>query len=450
MVSTERDTLSTRRAALHALERIERDQAFVGIADGADDLPDARTRRQVKEYVAGVTRWRRWLDFLLAEYYRGPFDRMERPLKIILRIGLYDLLFLRTPAHAAVHENVELAKREVRRGAAGLVNGILRAIDRQRDDLPEPDTGDVAEDLAIRHSHPTWIVRRWVERFGPEATRELLVWNNRRPIYGLRVNTRRLSAEAFRERLDAHDVAWSASPYLDDFVRVKRLQPVLRAGWLEEGLCAVQDESAGLIVRLLDPQPGETLADTCAAPGGKSLYAAERMQGEGTIYAIDVNGKRLNLVREAAEAQGVAGMLRLHAADLRDWARSPDAPQADRVLLDAPCSGLGVLAKRADLRWQRAPEDLEELTALQDALLDAAARLVRPDGLLVYSTCTIEPEENQHRVEAFLERHAGFALEPAAPYVPEAVTTDEGYLATFPHQHGVDGAFGARLRRVAA
>lgn len=446
IVSTEQDTLSTRRAALHRLERIERDQAFIGRAADADDLPDARTRRQVKEYVAGVTRWRRWLDFLLAAFYRGPFEEMERPLKIILRIGLYDLLFLRTPAHAAVHENVELAKQEVRRGAAGLVNGILRSIDRQRDDLPEPDTGDVAEDLAIRHSHPTWIVRRWVERFGPEATRALLVWNNRRPVYGLRVNTRRTAPEAFQAQLDAHEVAWSPSPYLDDFVRVKRLQPVLQAGWLDAGQCAVQDESAGLIVRLLDPQPGETIADTCAAPGGKTLYAAERMNGEGTIYAADVNERRLNLVCEAAEAHGVADMIHLHAADLRDWAASPEAPQADRVLLDAPCSGLGVLSKRADLRWQRDPKDLKELATLQDALLDAAARLVRPGGLLVYSTCTIEPEENRQRVEAFLERHEDFALDPAAPYVPEAVT-DGDYLATLPHEHGIDGAFGARLRR---
>ena len=246
--------------------------------------------------------------------------------------------------------------------------------------------------------------------------------------------------------LDEEGVAWEPSAYLDDFVRVRRLQAVLRAGWVDAGLCAVQDESGGLVVRLLDPQPGETLVDACAAPGGKALYAAARMQDQGRLIAIDIHPGRLRLAETAAVAQGIT-ILQPHALDLRNFAGHDDLPQADRVLLDAPCSGLGVLAKRADLRWHRTAEEIEALTTLQDQLLDAAARLVRPGGLLVYSTCTIEPEENQQRVEAFLLRHPGFRLEPAKGLVPEAVVTPEGYLATLPHRHHIDGAFGARLRR---
>ncbi len=441
--------MSSRRAALRQLERIERDDAYISQLDveGANEALDARARRQVKDYVAGVTRWRRWLDFLLASFYHGDFDAMERTLQIILRIGLYDLLFLHTPTHAAVHENVELAKQDVRPGAAGLVNGVLRSIDRQRDDLPTPGTGDPAEDLAIRQSHPTWMVRRWIERYGLDATQELLAWNNRRPAYGVRINTLATSVEAFQQQLDAHDVTWAASPHLDDFVRVKGLQPIVEAGWLDTGQCAVQDESAGLVVRVLDPQPGETVIDTCAAPGGKTIYAALRMQGTGTIYAVDVNEARLGLVTEGAAAHGIDDMVRPVAADLRTWAATSDAPQADRVLLDAPCSGLGVLAKRADLRWQRSPDDFDELTALQDALLDAAAQLVRPGGALVYSTCTIEPEENQQRVAAFLARDDRFTLESVEETVPDATVTAEGVFTTLPHEHGVDGAFAARLRR---
>jgi 16S rRNA (cytosine967-C5)-methyltransferase len=210
----------------------------------------------------------------------------------------------------------------------------------------------------------------------------------------------------------------------------------------------VQDESAGLLVQLLDPQPGETILDGCAAPGGKTMAIAGRMGGDGTILAVDAKEERLNLVTEAAEAQGAADMVEAEAAELQAVAARPEPPQADRVLLDVPCSGLGVLAKRADLRWQRAPEDLDELTALQDDLLDAAARMVAPGGVLVYSTCTIEPEENEERVEAFLERHPDFELEPAPDALPADVVTDEGYLATLPHRHRTDGAFGARLRRV--
>ena len=444
-------TLSNRQAVLQQLERIERDRAYVGHLDAdVGGALDARGRRQVKEYVAGITRWRRWLDFLLDTFYHGDFESMERPLQIILRIGVYDLLFLRTPTHAAVHENVELAKQAVRPGAAGLVNGILRSIDRRREALPEPNTGDSVEDLATRQSHPTWMVRRWVDRYGLDGARELVAWNNQRPVYGLRINTLATSVEAIQQQLDEHDIPWAASPYLDDFVRVQRLQPIIEAGWMDDGRVAVQDESAGLIGRVFDPQPGETIIDACAAPGGKSIHAALRMQGEGTIHAVDVHASRMELVMDAAAAHGTESMIQPHAADFCAWATADDAPLADRVLLDAPCSGLGVLAKRADLRWQRSPSDLDELTTLQDDLLDAAAQCVRPGGLLVYSTCTIEPEENQQRVMAFLDRHADYTLVPARGAVPDDVLTGDGFLKTRPHVHRIDGAFAARLRRADA
>ncbi len=439
---------SARALAVRHLNRIEVGGAYAALAGGEDraEETDPRERRQATDYVAGVTRWRRRFDFLLRHFYRGDFDKMEPTLRQILRLGLYDLLILETPPHAALHEAVELARRLVRPGAAGLVNGILRSVLRRQDRLPAPATGDPAEDLALRHSHPTWMVRRWLARFGPDETEALLAWNNARPVYGLRAATLKASVAAFRARLDALGVAWEPSLYLDDFVRVRRLQPVLRAGLLDEGCCAVQDESAGLVVRLLDPQPGETLLDACAAPGGKALYAAARMQNRGRLLAFDVHEGRLALLRQAAADQGVA-ILQAEAADLRDLARRADGPRADRVLVDAPCSGLGVLARRADLRWNRAAEALAERAALQDELLDAAACLVRPGGLLVYATCTIEPEENEHRVTAFLERHPDFTRDPAHSLVPEVVVTPEGYLATLPHRHHVDGAFGARLHK---
>jgi 16S rRNA (cytosine967-C5)-methyltransferase len=290
------------------------------------------------------------------------------------------------------------------------------------------------------------MVRRWLERYGAEETRRLLEANNARPVYGVRVNTHHITPEAFHARLDEEGISWEASPYLDDFVRIRRLQPVIQAGLLADGSCMVQDEGAGLVVRLLDPQPDETVLDACAAPGGKALYAASRMQGRGRVLAYDVHPGRIRLVSQAAGTLGLTNVV-AEAADLRDLAGQQPPPAADRVLLDVPCSGLGVLAKRADLRWQRTPEDMAELVALQDDLLDAAAALVRPGGVLVYSTCTIEPEENEDRVSAFLERHGAFVQRSAGGLVPEGLVTAEGFYAALPHLDGIDGAFAARLER---
>ncbi len=444
--STEETVSPSRYLALEQLERVDHDDAFVErlVPDDADE----RTRRQARELVAGVTRQRRWLDFVLAEAYNKDYESMESRLREILRLGLYEMLFQSTPTRAIVHQYVELAKQTLRPGAGNLVNAILRTIDRDREHIPNPDTGDEAEDLAIRYSHPSWMVRRWVERYGIDEALDLLEWNNRRPMYSVRINPLRTSDEAVSGWLDEEGVVFTRSPYLDDYLRLKRLQPLVQGDLLDDGHVAVQDESAGLIVQLLDPQPGDTVLDGCAAPGGKTMAIAGQLEGEGTIHAVDVKEERLNLVTESAEAQGADAFVETEAGELQAVADRSDAPQADRVLLDVPCSGLGVLAKRADLRWQRSLEDLDELVALQDELLDAAAQLVRPGGILVYSTCTIEPEENEERIEAFLDRRSDFELESAADYVPEDVVSEEGYLMTLPHRNRTDGAFGARLRHV--
>ena len=438
-----RSTPPARVLAAQQLVRIEAEGLFASHVN--EEIEDADDARLASNLVAGVTRLRRWLDFVLTAFIRSDFQAVDPLLQQVLRIGAYDLLERGTPPHAAVSEAVAAARVVAGRGAAALVNGVLRTLARaiEDDTLPVPATGKPERDLAVRYSHPTWLVRRWLQRYGAAEAEALLQASNARPRYALRVNTQRTSREELGARLDALDVAWHPSAYLDGFVVVERLQPVLRAGLLADGLCAVQDEAAGLVVCVLDPQPGELILDAAAAPGGKAFYAAQRMGDRGRVVAVDRYEARTALVQQAADAQGFS-CVEAVTADLRDF--TPPT-SFDRVLLDAPCTGLGVLAKRADLRWQRTPESILELVGLQDELLDAAATHVRQGGVLVYSTCTTEPEENAERVGAFLERRPDFHIEPVGDRVPEAMRTEEGFYEAVPHRHGTDGAFAARLRR---
>lgn len=430
-------TVSTaRQLAYRALTRIDQTEAYV---DQVDIGGTPRQRRQARDVVAGVTRQQRWLWFLITQLYNGTPNDLEPAVVRILKMGLYELLFQATPARAAVHQYVELAKDVVGKRVAGLVNGILRTADRQRDDLPQPDTGDPERDLAICTSMPTWLVRRWAEARGRAETEALLHRLNERPTYALHL------LDVAPADLDDLGVSWTASPYVDGMVRVEALQPIVQAGWLDEGRVMVQGEGAALVVDLLDPQPGDTVLDLCAAPGTKTRSIAHRMNGQGRVWANDHSAHRLQALQETP---GAPGIIETHTADARTLTpdEAPDAPT--HVLLDVPCTGTGVLGRRADLRWRRTPNDVQELVALQDELLEATARLVPPEGTLVYSTCSLLPQENEERVQAFLDRHSDFELAPPTHLPPEV--QHNGFLQTDPVAHGTDGAFGARLRRKSA
>ncbi len=436
---------TARRIAVQRLEKSESEGTYINLL--ADDAIPEVQRARVREYVSGVVRQKRYLDFLISRYYRGKMRKMHPRLRQILRLGIYELLFMDRAEHGVVHEAVELARRQVGAHTAGLVNAILRRVLREREALPLPETGDRAEDLAIRYSYSTWMVRRWLERWGPEATERLLRRMNERPYFSLRIHTQRVAVETLYAWMREHNIPFEPSPWLPEFVRVPRLQEVIRAGWLKEGYCAVQDEGAALVARLVAPAPGERIIDACAAPGGKTLYMAQMSDDQARIEAVDIHPHRVQLIESAAQKAGLTSV-HTHVGDACDLL--PRLAPADRVLLDVPCTGTGVLARRPDLRWQRQPEDLAELMQLQDALLDAGAEAVRPGGVLVYATCSLEPEENEERVAAFLQRHPEFELEaPLEGTVPQAVRTPEGYMQTLPHVHGVDGAFAARLRKKA-
>mmetsp|Transcript_17858 Transcript_17858/g.46498 ORF Transcript_17858/g.46498 Transcript_17858/m.46498 type:complete len:303 (-) Transcript_17858:81-989(-) len=302
------------------------------------------------------------------------------------------------------------------------------------------------------------MVARWVEDFGAEDAAALLAWNNRRPHHSIRIAPGSgLGVEEVVARLRAGGVEAEPSEFLPrEFVRVHSgLQALLSGTLIPASAFAVQDESAGMVVAVLDPQPGEAILDCCAAPGGKTLAIAERMAGQGKLLAMDANARRLQPLQRAVEARGLAAVVTVRAGDLRETAADPANHGAfDRVLLDAPCSGLGVLAKRADLRWRRSLEDLHASTALAVELIQAARLLVAPGGVLVYSTCSLDSRENWEPVKALLsepQRGAGprFELEAPGPAQLPPHLCPNGAMETLPQRHGVDGAFAARLRRVA-
>ncbi len=460
----------------HQLLRVEQDGAFtslVGGAAGGEGTPGgADAARLAMQLVAGVTVWRRRLDHILDALYDGKAGVLEPTVRAVLRVGLYESLILGTPAHAAVNEAVAACRALRRPRAAGLVNALLRKAGRAaaKGALPEPplpaegkgDTAALVAALGVRHSMPNWVVSRWLARFGRAEAELLLAASNRVAAHGVRaIGGDAAAVDAALAELSAEASAGGAvvvpSPLLpSEFLRVAGTLAPLRAA-LAAGRAAVQDEAAALVVSLLDPRPGHSLADVCAAPGGKALFAAAR---GANVTAVDVHAKRLALLSTAAAAQGVsARVAAVVAADAHAFAAQPGRAGAfDAVLVDAPCTGLGVLAKRADLRWRRAEADVFERARLQASLLAAAAALVRPGGVLVYSTCSTEPEENERIVDAFLSgAGAAFVLEPArealsasgARCVPDAALSADGrFLAPLPHRTGTDAAFGARMRRV--
>ena len=390
-----------------------------------------------------MTRWRRWLDYQLSQFCHTSLDRLEPLVAELLRAGICELAILGTPAYATVHSWVDVTRAIVRPEAARLVNGVLRRIAGQLSNLPEPDTGDKVRDIAIRWSHPTWLARRYVKRFGTTEATLLMQSNNRAPRHYVRANSLKTTTAEFELQLAALNVDFAAVSHLDYYYQVSNLGPILGAGMLQNGICAVHDASAGLVVPLLDPQPNENILDACAAPGGKTCQIAQRMRDKGRISAWDRHPGRADRIRRAVEANGFASIT-VKCQDLL----AADPGSYDRVLVDVPCTGTGVLAKRADLRWHRTSDMLDELIVLQDRLLDAAAKHVKSGGRLVYSTCSIEPEENEERIDAFLSRNKAFRMMPAKHLSPDELVTEAGYLATLPHRHEMDGAFAACLNRL--
>lgn len=426
--------LAPRRAALAILEQVRAGRPFdAALEQSLRPLPEP-DRRLAHELAAGVLRRRTGLDERLEPLAARGWTSVPPTLQNILRLGAYQLTALdRVPPHAAVSTSVALAREAGGARAGGFVNALLRRMTREPPRARTQGVGPL--DLAARHSHPEWLVRRWLERFGAEDTDRLLCWNNSRP--GLVVQPARASADAIVRRLAAAGIRTAPAPW-GGGLTVSASRPEQLPGFAE-GDFLVQDPAQALVAWYAALPAGCLAYDACAAPGGKAIGLA-RMGVR--VLAADVSRPRVARLRQNLRRAGGRELVML--AD----ARRPPVRAVDAVLLDAPCLGTGTFARHPDARWRVTPDALAALVQRQAELVAAAAAAVRPGGLLVYATCSLEPEENETQVDGFLAAHPEFEREPPDDALPTLLTS-KGDLMTLPHRDCMDGAYAARLRRVA-
>ncbi|MDI6804671.1 MAG: 16S rRNA (cytosine(967)-C(5))-methyltransferase RsmB [Bacteroidota bacterium] len=434
-----------RGTSIKILNRIERTDAYL------DKLLDAELRSKdlsdldkslLNEIVHGVIRWRSRLDWVINGFYHGNYVKSEINLKNAMRVATYQILFLqKIPHHAAVNEAVEFIKRLNGEKAANLVNAVLRTIIRNIDEIKFPDPAtDTVHYLGVYYAHPTWMVKKWLARFGFEETQKLLLANNQIPEITIRINRLKIEPAKFLSSLEESKLSYQGSEYIDYYLRVRNLSELSELNYFQSGYFTIQDESAALPSILLNPQPCERVIDMCAAPGGKTTHLAELMKNSGKIIAIDKYDHKLNLIRTSCDRLGI---------DIVDYvvgdASELELESADKILVDVPCSGLGVLRKKPDIKWKREPDDLLKLNVFQTGLLNNAAKLLKPGGAIVYSTCTTEPEENFNLIQDFLKKHTDFYIDNASKYVNQALVNSNGCVETFTYKHHMDGSFAVRL-----
>ncbi len=417
-------------------------------SDSALSQLSQRDRALAIHLAAGVLRRLRRLDAQARKLTDGKYDDLKDPVKWILRLGLFQVIDCdRIPPHAAVSTAVDAAKTVAHQGIAGLVNAVLRRASREKDDLRAAELAPHTEGSEVPHwgerlSMPDWLVETLFARYGKERPERIERWANSPPSYYYRV-AQRTDTEAVLKMIAEHDLGTArVHPEFHNYISVATSALTVGSPLFSGANGWVQNPAAGLVVQLLDPQPGETILDLFAAPGGKTLAISERVGELGQVLSVDKSEKRVERITENKMRLGYANILPI-VADVTGLGQR----QGFRVLADAPCSALGTLPKNPEVRWTKTPADIARLARSQRIWLTSAATHVAPGGVLVYSTCTIPTQENEHVVEAFLSEHPEFTLEPAAEWINAKYVTGAGYLSTRPPEDGLDGVFAARMRR---
>ena len=443
-------TSSPRQAAYLTLLRIEKERSYADILidqelqGGELAGPD---RGLYTELVYGTLRKQGTLDHIIGQFSNTSLGKMERSVILLLRLGLYQMFFLdRIPVSAAVNETVNLAKQYSSR-SAGFINAVLRNADRGRENILYPDPAkEPAAWLAAKHSHPLWIVDGWLEQLGFAEATELAAALSSPPPFTIRANRLKNDRDSLIKRLHVEEVTAVPCSHAPDGLTITSSISLSNLHSFSEGLFSVQDEASQLAALLLSPQSGDAMLDLCAAPGGKATYLAELTGDNCTLTACDRNPRKLALIREVVERLGIKN-ISVILLDATKPLEKLGKGLFDRILVDAPCSGLGVIHRNPEGKWWKEPSDPMRLAITQRAILANAAVRLKPGGVMVYSTCSTSLEENEQVVGNFIKQHRDFMIEPVSKIVPQmqGMQTEEGFFRSWLHRDGMDGFFAARL-----
>ena len=446
----------SRRIALSVLNGLDDSNAFperlLHRAFEREPQLIRKDRALATELVYGVLRWRSRLDWVICQLSKTPVHKIDPFVLNIIRLGLYQILFhSRIPPSAVVNDSVEMAKGRAPLWVVRFVNGVMRSAARRAKEIPLPGySDDPVQAIAIRESHPVWLVKRWVERLGAEETQRVCKANNQVPAVTVRANTLKVSRGELLNSLTDYARQITPTRFAPDGLSLRGLRrgvadiPSFKNGWFR-----VQDEAAQLITHLLDPKPGETVLDACAGFGGKTGHIAQLMKDRGKIKAMENRSWKLHQVKTSLARLGICAVTTWHH-DLSESVPVEFFGTFDRILLDTPCSGLGVLRRNPDAKWKKTEMDLTRLQADQLRFLGSLGPLLKRGGRLVYCVCSLEPEESEYVVEDFLKNQAQFVIDrgPVGLLdVDERLMDSLGFFRSLPHEHDMDGFFAVRLKR---
>lgn len=442
--------INPREIAAEALMEIMMEEAYNTMTlrrllrqNGAMSRQD---RAFVTEIVNGTLRNLIYIDHVLNTFSKTKTEKMKPWLLAVLRSAVYQMYFMDVPDSAACNEAVKLAGARGYASLKGFVNGVLRTAAKKKNEIPLPEKG-TAEYLSVAYSHPLWLVRMWVAYYGYEETEAICAYDNQSPDVTIRVNTLKTNKTDLKQMLEKAGVEVKEGHVSEYALHLTKTADLSRLEAFQKGLFHVQDESSQLAVKILDPRKGESILDMCAAPGGKSFTMAETMENQGRLLSCDIYEHKIELMEEGAERLGIGIM----ECSVKDGAEAEEERELfDRVLVDAPCSGLGLMRKKPDIRLKKDGNEIDSLTGIQRKILENAAGHVKKGGVLVYSTCTLCRKENEKNLEWFLQNHPDFTAEDITKFLPEdwkVEAAEKGYLTLLPHKTGTDGFFISRMRR---